>query len=143
MSIHNLLNNGSFAVRAGVTANSGRVSIADVVNEYNEAAAREGAQSLCLEDQLRASVAREEKRKMAHEDLYEAIEKRRSELLEDLAAKRVKREGLNAEIKAAQDALDMLPVPKTRRSKKAAQVAEVEIVNEPTMRDRVATRGAE
>jgi hypothetical protein len=73
-----------------------------------------------LENVLRASVAREETRKMAHEDLYEAIEKRRSELLEDLARARKTRDEISANIKLAQDALDALPVPKTRRSKKTA-----------------------
>lgn len=125
MSIHNLLNDGQFAVRPMSKAEleqreRGRATINQIVNEYNEAAARVGAQSLSLEDQLRASVAREEKRKMAHEDLYTAIEKRRSELLEDLARARKTREEISATIKAAQDALDALdalPVPKTRRSK--------------------------
>lgn len=107
MSIHNLLDNGQFAVRE--TAHTPRVTLADIEREY--------VKNLPLEDQLRASVAREEKRKMAHEDLYEAIEKRRSELLEDLALARKTREEISATIKLAQDALDALPVPKTRRSK--------------------------
>lgn len=71
-----------------------------------------------LEDVLRASVAREENRKMAHEDLYAAIEKRRTELLEDLLRHREKRTEVNELIRRCQDALDMLPVPKRRHSKK-------------------------
>lgn len=114
MSIHELLNNGSFAVRggpgwvSGVTAQGLRPA---------------PTQPDKLEDQLRASVAREEKCKMAHEDLYSAIEKRRSELLEELERARATRDEINATIKLCQDALDALPVPRTRRTKKAAQPA--------------------
>lgn len=56
---------------------------------------------------------------MAHEDLYSAIEKRRSELLEDLTRMRSERDAyvanVNAKIKMAQDALDTLPVPRPRK----------------------------
>lgn len=83
---------------------------------------------------------------MAHEDLYATIEKTRANLLEDLArlrkerdeyqaatnaeiealkaSKQQKREALNAEIRAKEDALDTLPVPKTRRTKKQADPSE-------------------
>lgn len=59
---------------------------------------------------------------MAHEDLYAKIDERRAELLERLASMRAQREELNAHIKAAQDALDDLPVPKTRRPKKPTEL---------------------
>lgn len=93
-----------------------RITLADIEREF--------VKGLPLEDQLRASVAREEKRKMAHEDLYEAIEKRRSELLEDLARARKTREEISATIKLAQDALDALPVPKTRRKATGRKLAD-------------------
>jgi chromosome segregation ATPase len=93
------------------------VKLADVVNAYERA---RGC-PLSLEEKLRLSVAENDARKerpMAHEDLYEQIEKRRVEVLEELASARATREELNANIKKLQDALDALPVPKTRRSPK-------------------------
>ena len=95
-------------------------TLRDVVAQFERA---RGA-PLSLEDKLKLSVAENDARKaraMAHEDLYEQIEKRRSELLEELAFARREREALNGRIKECQDALDALPVPKTRyrRAKKA------------------------
>ena len=97
-----------------------RMSLRDVVVQFERA---RGA-PLSLEDKLKLSVAMNDARKarqVQHEDLYAAIEKRRSELLESLHTMRGQREELNGRIKDAQDALDALPVPKTRyrRAKKA------------------------
>ena len=114
MSIHDLLNNGQFAARA---------PLADIVKEFERA---RGA-PLSLEDKLKLSVAENDARKakqVQHEDLYAAIEKRRSELLESLHTMRGQREELNGRIKDAQDALDALPVPKTRRAKKPRELPE-------------------
>ena len=72
---------------------------------------------------------------MAHEDLYEQIEKRRSELLEDLERMRSERDEytktVNAKIRAAEDALDALPVPKTRYKRKP-KPAEPRGITDPT-----------
>lgn len=105
-----------------------KITLFDVIREYDPENARELAKQLPLSDQLRASIVREREKRMAHEDLYNAIEKRRSELQEDLTRMRAERDAyvadVNAKIKHAQDALDDLPVPKTRRSKKAPQPSE-------------------
>lgn len=94
-----------------------RAALPTIVREF---AAAGGDVPDDLEDKLRASVALNDRKRMAHEDLYEQIEKRREELLERVATMRAQREELNAHIKGCQDALDALPVPKVRRAKKAA-----------------------
>jgi hypothetical protein len=122
VSLNSLLNNGQFAVRAPAPTPDSE-----------------------LENVLRASVAREENRKMAHEDLYEAIEKRRSELLEDLARARNTRDEINTTIKRCQDALDNLPVPRMRRKspgRKLADAVVTEIPFEATIAGEMAAKEA-
>jgi hypothetical protein len=78
---------------------------------------------------------------MAHEDLYEQIEKRRTQLeaeLEELrSAKDAANKRWNADIKTRLEALSKLPRPPINRPKK--HVPDVELMNEPTMSDRVAS----
>ena len=104
-----------------------RAPLTTIVREF---AAAGGDVPDDLEDKLRASIALNDRKRMAHEDLYEKIEETRSKLLKTIDAASERIDADRKIVAEAREALRALPRPPIQRaSKKLTTEQKVEAVS--------------